>query len=175
MPIKGMEYLIDAASLMAGGCPPIVAVVGGTGPVLEDLRERAQRLGLRDRVRFVGFCSDAGLFYDAIDVLVSTSLSEALPYVLIEGMSHGLPIVATAVGGIPEIVTQDETGLLIPPKDPGRLAAALKVLAQAPDLRDRMGAAGHARAIKHFQQSECVRRTIDIYRQMLGRGPSERL
>jgi glycosyltransferase involved in cell wall biosynthesis len=124
-------------------------------------------LGLADRVRFLGQCSDVGLVYDACDVFVLSSLCEACPYALLEAMAHELPVVATRVGGVPEIVVDGETGFLAAPRDAESLAGALAKLIDSPELRRRQGQAARERVVKHFHEADMVRRTIQLYRELL--------
>jgi teichuronic acid biosynthesis glycosyltransferase TuaC len=123
-----------------GGAP--LRVAGGIGPMREGLERRAAELGVADRIRFVGKIphDEVGWWMAAGDVFVLPSLSEGLPTVVCEAMNCGRPVVATAVDGTPEIVRDGETGLLVPPRDPEALAAALARVLEEPGLAARMGA-----------------------------------
>lgn len=143
VPRKGVDALVEAMGILArrpGGAPLLVA--GGIGPMLEGLERRAAELGVADRIRFVGKIphDDVGWWMAAGDVFVLPSHSEGLPTVVCEAMNCGRPVVATAVDGTPEIVRDGETGLLVPPRDPEALAAALARVLEEPGLAARMGA-----------------------------------
>ncbi|MGA2065032.1 MAG: glycosyltransferase family 4 protein [Thermoguttaceae bacterium] len=164
---KGFAYLIEALALLRQEFPKANVVLAGSGPLREKLESRAAALGLADRVVFLGQCADVDPVFDAADVFVLPSLSEALGFALLEAMAHELPAVGTRVGGVPEVLVPEETGFLVPPRDAAALAAALRPLLSSAELRSRMGQAGHQRVLQHFREDEMVRKTIDIYRQML--------
>jgi glycosyltransferase involved in cell wall biosynthesis len=103
---------------------------------------------------------------DALDVFAMPSLCETLGYALLEAMATELPAVASAVGGIPEVVVANQTGFLAPPRAAGALAAALRPLLASAELRDRFGGAGRERVVRCFREDEMVRRTIMLYREL---------
>jgi len=144
VPRKGVDTLIDAVALLAArgaGAAPLVAAAGA-GPQRAELERRAAALGLADRVRFVGPVDHdrVGRFMAAGDLFALPSLSEGLPTVVCEAMNCGLPVVATAVDGTPEIVRDGATGLLVPPSDPAALADALAAVLGDEERRAAMGA-----------------------------------
>jgi glycosyltransferase involved in cell wall biosynthesis len=167
-PAKGFADLIEAIRRLVSDFPTLTLAVAGTGPLRESLERQASAAGLGDRVIFLGFQQDVRGAYDALDVAVMSSLCEALPYGLLEAMSHELPTVATTVGGMPEVVVPGETGFLVPPRNPDALATALRSLLDSDELRMRLGHAGRARVKQHFHEVDCVRKTLNIYREMLG-------
>ncbi len=167
--VKGFEYLIDAVGLLAPRFPQVVLAIAGDGPLAAELADQVAHDGLQQRVRFVGYCRDINLFLDACDLFVLSSLSEALPYALLEAMAHELPAVGTSVGGVPEVILPDETGFLIPPRDGPALAIALRPLLESAELRERLGRAGRARVVRHFHEADMVRKTLEIYRSLLAR------
>jgi glycosyltransferase involved in cell wall biosynthesis len=121
---KGVADFLDAAAALdgRGGWR---AVVVGDGPLRRDLEARARRLGLAPRCRFVGIRADLGDLLAAFDLLVVPSRSEGLPYLVLEAMVAGTPLIATEVGGIPEVLADGVHGVLVPPRAPARLAAAI--------------------------------------------------
>lgn len=142
-PRKGVDHLVEAMGLLAerpARTPLLVAV--GIGPMRQGLEARAAALGIADRIRFVGKVphDDVALWMAAGDVFVLPSLSEGLPTVVCEAMNVGLPVVATAVDGTPEIVRDGETGLLVAPRDPVALANALARVIENPDVAATMAA-----------------------------------
>ena len=165
---KGFAYLIEAVAMLAADFPQLHLALAGQGRLRGELEELARRLGVADRVQFLGQCADVRIVYDALDVYAMPSLCEALPYALLEAMAHELPVAAATVGGIPEVIVEGETGFLTPPRDATALAASLRPLLESQELRTRLGQAGRERVSRHFTESECVRKTIDVYRQMLG-------
>ncbi len=169
---KGFTYLIAAAARLAPEFPTLTVAVAGDGPLRKELEAEAARLGAAARVRFLGFQSDVQRVLDALDVFALPSLCEALPYALLEAMAAELPAVGAAVGGVPEVIVEGGTGFVVPPRDPDRLAAALRALLGSADLRGRMGAAGRDRVVRDFQERDMVRKTIGVYRAALaGRPP----
>jgi glycosyltransferase involved in cell wall biosynthesis len=142
-------------------------VVVGDGPERAQLEALAGQLGLADRVHLAGHQQDVRPWLAALDVLVLSSDWEGMPNALLEAMAAGLPIVATAVGGVPEVVVDGATGLLVPPGDPSALAEAITRLLRDPDLRRTMGQAGRARVERRFSINETVRLTEELYATLL--------
>lgn len=161
---KGFTHLLDAAATLRAEFPNLVVAIAGAGPLRESLEAQAERLGLGGVVRFLGFQSDVQPVLDALDVFAMPSLCETLGYALLEAMATELPAVGAAVGGIPEVIVEGETGFVIPPRNPDRLTAGLQTLLTNADLRSRMGAAGRERVIRHFHERDMVRKTIEVYR-----------
>ena len=117
-------------------------------------------------VVFAGFDSDPGPAYGAADVVALASTWEGLGLALVEAAQHGRPVVATRVGGIPEVVGDGETGLLVPPGDASALASAMARLLGDANLRRRMAAAGRARVAQHYSLDAVVARTEAFYREV---------
>lgn len=136
-PVKGARYFVDALPLVVREIPDVRFLLIGLGENEAELRQRAEAAGVGDRLVFPGFRKDIDRFYDAMDVSALTSLSEGLSITLLESMRHGIPVVATNVGGNPEIVRHGETGLLVPSQDSERFAAELVRLIRDPGLRER--------------------------------------
>jgi glycosyltransferase involved in cell wall biosynthesis len=137
------------------------------GSYQRELERTAERAGVRDRVVFAGARDDAGSLLAELDVLALPSWTEGLPLVVLEAMARRRPVVATPVGGTPEIVVDGETGLLVPPRDPRALAAALRRLLDDPQLRERMGEAGFARVRERFSADAMTERMLAIYDEVL--------
>lgn len=164
---KGFSYLLDAVASLAPRYSAVQVIFVGDGPMRPCLSQQAHQMGIADRVQFVGFRSDVESVLPAFDLFALPSLWEALPYALLEAMASALPIVATSVAGVPEVVVPGETGYLVPPYDSNALAAALRPLLDSSELRVRMGHAGRERVVKYFREDDMVRKTIQVYREML--------
>jgi glycosyltransferase involved in cell wall biosynthesis len=169
---KGFTYLLDGFAELVRDYPNTMLAIAGDGPLRGPLEKQASRLGIADRVRFLGFCRDVQRVYDALDVFVLSSLCEALPYALLEAMATRLPVVGTTVAGVPEVIIQGETGFLVGARDANALAGAIRPLLDSPELRERMGQAGRERVVRHFNEADAVQKTISVYREMLGRRPN---
>jgi glycosyltransferase involved in cell wall biosynthesis len=150
-PVKGHIVLLQALAGLAArtDLPPWRMALAGRGRETDRLKQFAAEHGL-DRVHFLGHRGDVPDILAAADVWVMPSLSEGLPLALLEAMFAGKAIVASAVGGIPEVITSERDGLLVPPSDPPALASALGRLLASPALRATLGRAAKERAASHF-------------------------
>lgn len=128
----------------------------------DDMAALLAASGLGGRLRMLGYRDDVPALLAAADIFVLPSYTEALPMTVIEAMLTGLPVIASDIPGPREQVVDGETGLLVPPRDSGPLAEALRRLACDPDLRERMGAAGRARALDLYDESKVLARTLDL-------------
>ncbi len=154
---KGLKDLLGAAaSVVIDGLQVVLAGEGSLGA------ELAGRPGCL----LLGPLPDPRAFLRSLDVFALPSHQEALPLALLEAMAAGLPIVATAVGGIPEAVENEGTGLLVPPGDPEKLASALRRLARDPGLAGRLGEAARRSAERHFSADRMVEQTLAVYRRL---------
>ena len=166
-PIKAHTTAIRAAVCAAACRAGVRLLVAGDGPEAGVLEALVRREGLGDCVRLLGMRRDVPRLFGAADAVLLTSHSEGIPLALIEGMAAGLPVIATRVGGVPEVVLDEQTGLLAPAGDEAVLTAHMLRLAAAPDLCKRLGSAGQARAKAVFLEDEMVTRYDHIYREML--------
>ena len=138
----------------------------GDGAERAALERAAAPLG--DTVRFVGYRADVMEVLDAVDVLVHPSRADAFPTTLLEAMAAGVPVVATAVGGIPEIVESGVTGSLVePPPRPEPVAEALTPLLESADLRARLGSAARERFTQRFTAERWVKRLRQVYEELV--------
>ena len=173
-PDKDLTTWLRAAALVQKARPGIEFVVIGDGPDAPALQRLARELGLEVSVRWAGEQPDAARLLPALDVFALSSVKEGLPITLLEAMAHGVPVVATAVGGIPEVVEDGVTGLLVPPRDPEALAEAeLRILAADQDLANA-GARGRERVEKDFSLEAMVARTAAVYERVLVGAAGER-
>jgi glycosyltransferase involved in cell wall biosynthesis len=165
-PYKGHLRLLEALALLDTPTPWRV-VLGGSGPLEARLREQARRLGLAERVTFAGDVTDARAFWAGCDVALLLSDHEGSPNALIEAAFAGRPLVATAVGGTPEVVA-DGSGFLVPPDDPRATADALRPLVEDPELRRTCGQHAHAAASERFDMERTVDGHLAALREALG-------
>jgi glycosyltransferase involved in cell wall biosynthesis len=161
---KGLPYLLEAARQVRDRDPGVRFVVAGDGPARAGLERAAAALGLGDGLRFLGLRRDVPRIVAGLDVYVLPSLWEGLPLALLEALAAGLPIVATEVGGNPEIVTHGVNGLLVPPRDPRALAEAILALRGDARLRARVAASNTARFAREFSLEAMVAAHAALYR-----------
>jgi glycosyltransferase involved in cell wall biosynthesis len=162
-PEKGQEYFLEAMTVVATAIPGVAALIVGEGQEEERLRARTDALGLGGVVRFVGYRRDMDTVYPAVDLLVLPSLSEGLPMVALEAMARGIPVVATRVGGVPEVVEDGHSGMLVPSADPRALARAVITLLLDPVRRRVMGGAGRERVARGFSIRARAERVLSLY------------
>ncbi|MFC0031570.1 glycosyltransferase family 4 protein [Micromonospora chaiyaphumensis] len=170
--VKGHEVLIDAVPDLLSRVPDAhVFVIGdqlvGDGAYRRLLEERARRRGVDGRVHFTGHRADKQHVIAGLDVLVSPSLEESACYAMVEALLMEKGAVASDVGGLPDTVQHEETGLLVPPADPHALAAAVAELLSDPDRRRKMGRLGRTRCLARFDISRTVAQVESIYRSAL--------
>lgn len=166
---KDHVTLLDAWRLVVTEHPQAVLALVGAGALEARLRERAAACDAAASVRFVTPRADLTDAYGAADVFALSSRWEGLPYTVLEAMAGGLPVVATAVDGVPEAVVDGVTGLLTPPGDPPALAGALAALLADPTRRLALGAAGRARVVERFSRADMAGRILAIYEDVAGR------
>ena len=142
---KDYPNLLHAAQLALREEPSLIVLAVGQGPLAGEVRELHESLGLGDRVRLLGYRTDVSDLLAGSDLFVLASAHEGLPVSIMEAMTAGLPVVATAVGGVPEAVVTGKTGILLPPHDPEAPARALVALARDEPLRDEMAKAARER------------------------------
>jgi glycosyltransferase involved in cell wall biosynthesis len=165
--IKNQKMMIKALKRLHDDFPEACLLIVGDGPERRSLEEFAARQQVSSRVVFTGFREDAYLFYRIMDVLLLTSFSEGTSMTLLEAMAHGIPCVATDVGGNPEIVIDGKTGFLVPSEDDQTLAERISLLAKDQDLRKRMGNAGRDRFEAQFTVTKMVRAYQAMYEDRL--------
>jgi glycosyltransferase involved in cell wall biosynthesis len=166
-PQKGHEALVEAALPVLEKVPNAVLLLAGDGPLLEPVMRAAARTPYASRILFPGFEADVRGMLAALDVFVSSPLSEGLGLGAIEAMAAGLPVVSVRTGGVPEVVVDGETGILAEPGDAAGLTEAMLRLARDPMLRLTMGKAGRIRAVEEFSEETMLDRTAAIYREVL--------
>lgn len=165
---KGIDHLIHALARLDD--EPVSLTVAGDGPREEELRALAADLGLADRVDFLGLRDDVDRLMREADIFVHPAVWEdAFPWTVIEAMASGCPVVASRVGGIPEQIVHEESGLLVPPGDEAELARSLRRLTNDEELRLQLGRAARERVEKEFSLDECISDTLDWCETVLER------
>lgn len=171
-PKNGVKYLIEAAPAILRECPDTrFFIVGGSYPdQLTLLRERARELGVEDRIVFAGSVPNADMpsWYTAADVVVLPSLKEATSIAGLEAMACGRPLVGTNVGGIPYLIDDGKTGLLVEPKNPSGLADALVRILTDDVVRSEMGTSARKRAVEQFSWARVAGTVLGIYKRVRG-------
>jgi glycosyltransferase involved in cell wall biosynthesis len=167
--VKGVDVLLEASPLIRTQVPGAQGVVVGSGEDEMALRALRGRLGVEEFVDFLGFREDARQLLHALDVFVVPSRHEGLPVALLEAMALGRPVVATSVGGIREVVQDEENGLLVPPEDPGALADAVVRLLLEGELAGGLGAAARATVEERFSSARMAAEILEVYRLVIER------
>lgn len=175
VPVKGHEYLVEAAARVIERCPRAHFVIAGAETetrtnYARSLLARVDQLGMAERVHMLGRRDDLPEVLRNLDVFVQSSLAEACPMATLEASASGVPVVATAVGGTPEIVINGESGLLVAPRSPRAIADAVVRLLNDADERAAMGLSGRARMVERFSLPQCVDRHAAMYRHAIARG-----
>jgi glycosyltransferase involved in cell wall biosynthesis len=173
----GLDVLIEAfarlhrqSEAVAGG--PISLWIAGQGPEEAALKRQAAALGMADRVQFLGAVPHDRMpaFLWGLDLFANPSRAESFGVAALEAAASGLPVVASRVGGLPEVVADGETGLLVPPEDPDALADALLALIRSPARRQALGRAARERTVALYDWQACARAMERLYEETLGRG-----
>ncbi len=172
--LKGIEYFIDAARAVLNRLPDAHFLIVGDTCVdpgyREELKQLTARLGLQDKLTYTGFRLDIPDLLPALTVSVLPSISgEGLSNSLLESMAAGLPVVATNIGGNPEVVVDGVTGVLVPPKNPSELARAICQVVETRGLAEAMGRAGRQRVVDHFSNDRMIDTTQSLYQELLRR------
>jgi glycosyltransferase involved in cell wall biosynthesis len=174
VPIKDLPTLVRGFAQVAAGMANARLLLVGDGELRTGIERLVDELGIRDRVHFAGWVRDLRVIYGALDVAVLTSINEGTPLVVLEAMAAGRPVIATAVGGVEDIVEPDTTGLVVPPGDVPAVARAMARLAECAGTRQRLGmAARRAIAARHGWQGTAERLAALYTRLLAERRPLE--
>ncbi|MBI2089971.1 MAG: glycosyltransferase family 4 protein [Deltaproteobacteria bacterium] len=168
---KGHRFLLAAAAALKGQGYRIRYRFAGEGTQREPLAKIVRQSGLEDDVEFLGFVTDIPKFLSSVDLFVLPSLYEGLGISVLEAMAAGKPVVASQIGGIPEIVMDRVTGMLVPPQDPEALAGAISELLSHNGLRRMMGERGRERVLKNFTLAEMAKKNEDFYYELIEARP----
>jgi glycosyltransferase involved in cell wall biosynthesis len=163
VPVKDIPTLVRAFAIACAQSRNLWLLLAGGGFLRSALDAEVRRAGVSDRVHFVGWTEDLARIYSTIDILALSSLNEGTPVAVIEAMAAGKPVAATAVGGVPDVVSAGTTGLLVPPRDAEALAGALLQLANAPAMRERLGHAGRQWVRERYSHRRLVEDVERLY------------
>ncbi|MBI4355785.1 MAG: glycosyltransferase [Candidatus Omnitrophica bacterium] len=166
-PEKGHRIGIQALAQVVQRYPTAQLLLVGDGATEDTLRRLVAEQGLTERVRFAGFRADIPAVLQAIDIFIQPSLWEGLPRAMVEAMLMAKPVVATSVGGIPEVITHEVSGLLISPNNPGALTAAILRLLDDPALSQRLAAAGRRLVEQEFEITRTTAQLSALYEELL--------
>ena len=163
---KGQKYLIEALGILKKSGEGFRGLIVGWGEEEQNLESRIKDLELKNEVRLITGLSPAAPYLKAFDIFVLPSLKEGLPYTLLEAGLAELPIVAANVGGIPEIIENEKSGLLVPPKNAGALAQAIERLQSDKKLRDALAKNLYKKVSAEFSKKEMLEKTFALYNQI---------
>lgn len=171
---KGHRYLIEAMAVIVPRHPDLHVLFIGDGELREELQVQVERLNLGHHIYFLGSRSDVPQLLAACDLFVLPSLWEGLSMALLEAMATGLPIVATEVSGTVQVLVPNETGILVPPGEPGRLTHAIERLMSDPERAQAMGAAARRRVAAEFSAQKQAGEHLALYHRLLDGSPVSR-
>lgn len=154
-PAKGLEYLIETAAYLKDMVDVSFVVIGG-GLLAKDLKNKIQNLKLENKVFLVGQLADAYRYLPAFDVFVLSSVKEGFPWAVIEAMAAKLPVVATSVGAVPEIIQNGKNGIVVPPREPKIMANAIKTILESPKMAQELGIQAHQRVLFKYSLDKMV-------------------
>jgi glycosyltransferase involved in cell wall biosynthesis len=167
--VKGLDLLLQALPAVRAAVGPVALTVLGEGPERPRLEAMATRLGLSGVVRLPGSVEDVAQSLATADLFVLPSRREAMPLALLEAMAAALPVVATRVGAIPEVLSDGVNGLLVEPEDPADLATAIVRIIRDQDLACGLGRAARRTVVERYSMEGMVQRTLDVYQSALAR------
>jgi glycosyltransferase involved in cell wall biosynthesis len=162
-PIKGLDLFVEAAAELIKRSYRVRFVIGGSGPEKDRLVQLSESLGLKDKLGFPGFVDDVYAWISSMDVFVISSLHEGFPTAALEAMALGVPVVATSVGGIPEIIEHRQTGVLVNPRDCTALADGIQLLLDDRKLRDDIGRHGMEMVRTKYSSESQAEKVIQCY------------
>ena len=169
VPVKGHAILLEATRILQASIGNVALVLVGDGPLRKDLEANAKRLGLEKSVIFAGQQDQSYDFMNMMDVFVLPSLHEGIPMVVLEALALQRPVVATRVGGIPEVIEHGQTGFLAEPSDASSLARLLQRLVEDLPMAVSIGKAGRTRVEEKFTARTMAGKTAELYEQVLSK------
>jgi glycosyltransferase involved in cell wall biosynthesis len=173
-PEKGHRFLVEAIGKMGKKAKNTFFIFCGEGPCKKDLEKQAHELGIYERCRFPGFRRDLQEIFQVMDLMILPSLTEGLPNVILEAFAYEKPVVATAVGGVSEVVEDGKNGFLIQPGYPDLLAKAMIRCLETPEIGNAMGEYGYTKVKSSFSFADQTRRLEEIYNEVLAQRGTQR-
>ena len=173
VPIKDVRTFLKAMAFLVEDIPRLVVLIAGDGEDRAALETAAAELGFGARCRFLGWRADLSTLYAAMNVLVLSSINEGAPVSVIEAMATGRPVVATAVGGVPDVVHNGQTGILVPPREPESLALAVRAILSDPQVGEAFGKEGQRQALARFDAPRLVADVERLYRSLVHTPPED--
>ncbi len=164
---KGITYLLKAAKLLLEEFSNLLFLIVGEGPSRQELYDESERLGIGDKVIFTGFRNDIPSVLSAIDIFVLPSLIEGLPMILLEAMAAKKPVIATRVGDIPNVIRNNESGLLVGPREVVQLKDAIKYLIENVDHSGLIAEKGLEKVKEEYSSGQMARQYMDVYNDVL--------
>lgn len=166
-PEKGFDVLIDAMAQVLGQTADVGCVLFGEGPLRTQLQQQIDSRQLSDRIVLAGFRADLGCYLPTADLLVISSHTEGLPVILLEALAAGVPVVATTVGGIPEVIEEGVQGFLVPPANPAALAERITAILQDDAMRATMRQQGPLRIATHYSTALQAERYAALFETLV--------
>ena len=166
-PVKRVQDLIYAMSIVVKEEPDSKLLLVGDGPERHNVERLIERLTLHKNIKLTGFRSDVANLLQCSDIGVLCSETESAPLTLLEAMSTGLPVVATSVGGVPEIIKDGVNGFLVPPKNPEELASKILQLYEDQTLRNKIGAFARKTILKKYTSEKVVDQYLDTFKKII--------
>lgn len=166
VPVKGPEFMLQAAKYIISRYPDTYFIFTGDGPLENDLNRKALEMGISENIIFLGWRDDVAQIISIYDIFVLPSLNEGMGRVLAEAMALGKPIVASKIGGIPDLVIHGKNGFLVPPKNPKELAKYIQVLIEDKDKRGKMGLRGKEMSL-NFSAGGMIEKIASLYKELL--------
>lgn len=163
---KGHQYLIQATKILKQQAPKIKTIIVGEGPLSMELDRQVKELDVEDIIFFLGFRKDIPKILSSLDLFVLSSHLEGMGSSILDAMASRLPVVATKVGGIPEVVINGETGLLVPPRNPSALARAILRLYSDKTLASRLGQKGYELVHRKFSAEAMAEKVVRLYEKI---------
>lgn len=170
--VKGQDYLLKAIKKLTANNYSLLCLIVGEGPDETLLRNLAKKLNIQNHVKFTEYVNDICKIIREMDILVCSSLTEAFPRVVLEGMAMKKPVIGSDIGGIPEAIVDGETGYLVPPGDVDELANRLERLSANQELRQDMGTKARERVERKFSFEDGTKEIANLYRELVERSAS---
>jgi glycosyltransferase involved in cell wall biosynthesis len=164
---KGQKYLIQAMAKIVQKFPGAHLLIVGKGELEKELKDLTARLGLNNHITFTGFRSDVGVFMNIFDVLVVSSTGEGLTATIVDALALEIPVVTTDAGGVPEIITHGETGIIVPQADPDALARGIIWTLNNYDQAKEMAKRGKREGMKKFSANSMVEGNLQVYQKVI--------